>query len=213
MPGHLPAPCQGLVPEVGPSGVAARLVISPITATFRDMATVGYARVPDVPPSTNVSRERPRRPLPDRSKPTPGSVRGVDHRAAEQDGGDPVQRGYADQRVALHQQQVGVVAGPESTLAVAECAAGGTAGTQSGTHLIAGCCGLDGFALPSRQPTPDPVRFLRLQCVRAALHANHATRTDGLGDLLPLAVGRTTLAVCWEEQLGVDLPTGSVPLS
>ena len=83
-----------------------------------------------------------------------------------------MQRGYADQRVALHQQQVGVVAGPESTLAVAECAAGGTAGTQSGAHLIAGCCGLDGFALPSRQPTPDPVRFLRLQCVRAALHPN-----------------------------------------
>jgi len=68
MPGHLPAPCQGLVPEVGPSGVAARLVIPPTTATFRDMATVGYARVSDVPPSTNFSRERPRRPLPDRSR-------------------------------------------------------------------------------------------------------------------------------------------------
>jgi hypothetical protein len=55
MPDHLPAPCQGIVSEVGPSGVAARLAIPPTIATFRDMATVGYARVSDVPPRAPMS--------------------------------------------------------------------------------------------------------------------------------------------------------------
>src|SRR5664280_441058 len=54
-------------------------------------------------------------------------------------------------------------------LVTAGGAGGGTAGTQSGTHLIGGCCGLDGFALPSRQPTPDPVSYTHLRAHETVL--------------------------------------------